>query len=569
MVDYPSSAAPAACTRCGNQLAPGEAVCRACGTPAAPRGPEKSRSGNVLTAILLASALAVVLLLIVVTSVLVLPGLVATSFRTAGFVPQDSFTYSTVSLKPGIAQRWYAKSVLDTFTSQPGFESALRSNQTTMSGTSEVDFNRDVLPLLEGEIGFALTGNVTSPRLVTIVRSSDSTKLMDLIARSNRAPAATDTYRGVTVNTRLGRDGNPNTAGAAAQEWLVLGYDATGSGRLAVEQTLDRISGGASGNLAESQRYRQLVERLPIDRLGLIYVDTSSIIATLTAQGGQFMTPEVRQYADQFVGRAAVAIAAGNESLNFHWESVPERGRGKPATSTPGDIRSAFKLLPPDALAVWSTHDASAYLAQLDEVLTRTINTNAPPNNRLNLQFTQWLGGEAAVGVSKGTLRLNNNSTSGTMDVYAVAKVKDKTAAQREIESFDSIAKPQTISLQNVPFREIRSGSESLAYGLLGDYLYLSFGQHNRLLDARNGSGLQGNARYQSVEEAISRDGIGFFVDLEAGRQLAEEVMRPNDRREFEQRVRPFLLPLRAFGGSTRIDSDGAAHGRLILKLGK
>jgi hypothetical protein len=71
------------------------------------------------------------------------------------------------------------------------------------------------------------------------------------------------------------------------------------------------------------------------------------------------------------------------------------------------------------------------------------------------------------------------------------------------------------------------------------------------------------------VQDVVSSDGVTLFVDAEAARLTVEDLLASGARGDYDQKVRPFLRPLRAVGASMRTDPDGATHAQVVLKIRK
>src|SRR5262245_23926956 len=85
--------------------------------------------------------------------VLASPWIFPSGFKTASYVPRVTWLYATMTMRPGILQLKNTRSFIDAFTSQPGFEAAVRAHtQSGPSSSSRLDVQREVIPLLDGEI---------------------------------------------------------------------------------------------------------------------------------------------------------------------------------------------------------------------------------------------------------------------------------------------------------------------------------------------------------------------------------------------------------------------------------
>jgi hypothetical protein len=70
------------------------------------------------------------------------------------------------------------------------------------------------------------------------------------------------------------------------------------------------------------------------------------------------------------------------------------------------------------------------------------------------------------------------------------------------------------------------------------------------------------------VRRAITSDGIAIFADLENGRRTIEDLVPAAQRANYDK-SRVLLQPIKALGGSLRIDNSGDTHGQLLLAISK
>lgn len=548
------------------------------GAPAHAYQPRLRRLGTGRRVTLAAGA-AVLALILGLGGVFAAPWVFASGFHSAAFLPSDTYLYATVTLRPGLFQLKDAASIVGDFTSQPGFAAALRATGSDAANGSDVNVQGDILPLLDGEISFAAYGPVTAPHAALLVHSNNPDKLLSLLTQTLRmAPA--QGYRGATIESGGSANGIADVTGAAFRGWVVLSLGAAGSSVTDVETIVDRIAGGSADSLASSDRYRQVVDRLPDSKLGFIYADSGASLPALLSGVSSVMLPETRRYLELLSGRAAVALSAASDGVRLSWESIPDNLPPAPSYAAPEDTRAAFRLLPSDTLAAVSVPDAAALASSFNDAINAAINSAFYGLNLVHVDtgFGAWLGGALALGIDRGSLQEGTayRGTSGSPDIALVAKVGDTTAAQNTISTFDQFINPRQESYSGYTLREApgapavyQTGAADAAYGLVDNHFYAVYGQVNHVLDARNNGGLESNPRYQAVQGDLSAQSLAVFVDLEGVRQLAEDLTPPAARADYDLKVQPFLAPLRALAGGLRTDADGSVHGTMVLKVSK
>jgi hypothetical protein len=88
-------------------------------------------------------------------------------------------------------------------------------------------------------------------------------------------------------------------------------------------------------------------------------------------------------------------------------------------------------------------------------------------------------------------------------------------------------------------------------------------------LTTRGAPSLQTNPRYTNLRAGLASDGIVLFADIEGARTFGEGLATPQQKTDYELKVRPFLTPFRALGGSFRTEAAGDVHGVLRLIIQK
>lgn len=568
-----------ACQKCGLPVAPGASLCPACsasvasvsGASGARRRRVRPRRTRKRVVVTVGAVITAIVLRII--GAITAPWIFPSGFRTAAFVPSDTFLYATVTLRPGLFQLKDAASVATAFTGQPGFADALRADFAT-AGAPATDVQRDILPLLDGETSFAVYGDVLSPHAAFFAHSSDPARLLRLIATAEHASAPTQTYHGALVDASLGANGTDSVAGAADNGWLVLDVSSPGTGVVDLDGIIDRMADSSEASLAATTRYRGVVDRLPGGKLGFVYLDSSAPLPALVSQASGLVAPAMQRYLATFSGRAAIALSAANDAMRLSWESIPDAPSQPAIASTPGDTRAAFRRLPSDTLAAVAVPDTGALLTTLSDTITGLLSSvpglSGDLGLRIDTMFAHWLSGALVVGIGPGTLQPDpmDGQTVGTPDVSLIAAVNDTGMAQDDLVTLDRLIPSQTVSyggytLQQVP----TTGSGEAAYGLVDKYLYAVYGRVGHVVDARDGPGMEGNPRFQAVEGALGRHDLAFFVDLDGLRHLEERLLPAGESADYNLKVRPLITSLRALGGGIHTDADGSAHGTMVLTV--
>jgi hypothetical protein len=520
-----------------------------------------------------ARLLAVLVLVASVGCSFIPPYTAASDFHAATFLPADTWLFGDVTLRPSLTQLAGATRIANAFTSQPGWSDYVRRVGAT-AGTGDTSVVTEALGLLDGEIAVGAFGTPgatrTPPGVVVLAHSSNPDRLVSMLASAQdlRLSPRKDAH-GAKVYAVPG-----DTELATLQNWIVLG-----STQDALDATLDRISGArTSGSLNTSPRFNNLVNRLPVDRLGLEYVDTGALFRgvgsrlPLDAPG---LSPETLALLPSIDSQAAVSFAAGKEGLDLHVEGVthlpPDLAPAQALSAQAGDPGDAFAHLPSDTLAALGTglpalgpdFDAALniVLLQLADELDETQLAE------LDISPSQWLAGPIALGGSAGTI----GEEDGEPYLFAVARVSDVAAARADLASVTASFPPKSatpLTVAGAQFVQVpASGDQSLTYGVADDWLYATTGDPESLVGAAASGGLTENPRFASLQSGLGEDTPNVFIDIQGLRDLATSMLDQADRGSYESEVRPLISPLSYFGGGMRSEPDGQVHGHFVLGI--
>ena len=554
------------CSTCGQPLDPGATICRSCGATVGPAAvfatapvtaetiaPARPRSRR---ALIVAASAALIVVLIGGSALAFSPVLFGSGFKAASYMPKDTWFVAGVTMRPGLIEGLNTASLVDAFTKQPGFNDAIRALQSSASA-SNVDVQKDIVPLLDGEITFGVGGPVTTPTGVLFVHTSDPEKLLKLLASSAKLPEPKDRYKdGLRYTQRS--NGQLAEAIASPKGWVVVGSTTT-----IAEQAFDRIGAGGDDSLGASARFKAIIDRLPGDRLGFVYWDNAQLMSDPSMQRSlAAVPPQFQGYAAALNSRLAIAIQAASDGLELRWESIPDKAPPAGTDQARGSALAAMGRLPNDTLFAVGGDSLPSLISGLDTALNAALQSaggaNAP---RIEFQFTKWLGGEFAFGIGSGT--------QGSPDVLFAAKVKDAGAAATDLSAVDRFVNPRTAQFQGDTFKQAGSGASAFYYGIGGDWLYASSARAARLIPPHAGrtDGLTTAANFALVKRAVLDNGVVMYVDVEGARHFAEDSMTGSARSDYDAKAKVFLQPMRAFGGSVHTDASGEVHGVFLLAI--
>ncbi len=498
-------------------------------------------------------------------------------FQAAAFAPASTWFFSTVTLRPSLGQLMQAGRLADVFTSQPGWDASVQALQSAGS-VSKVNFTRDVLPLLDGEVATAVYGNGPdlsgggTPSILVLAHSSDPAKLIQTLASSTGAKVQSQTdARGATYFSVGGE-----TVTAAFKGWLLIG-----DSRATLDDAIGRIAGGGNG-LDAQPRFRQVADRLPAERVALQYVDLAPILRSSLALAGSAAPGELPVPADELQSelsqidvRVAASVALRQEGADIRVEAttsgLPPQQQAELAASS-GSALDAFGRLPAGTLVALGA-PVGQLPPETDQLVNQVVaealqNEIGPDVQAPELHLSQWLSGQWAFGGAQGTVGQPN----GQPDLFLVAGVSDRAAAQRDVNAIEAFFPPKSVVPVDVAGHRLLQGTaglgETVTWGVADDWLYAVSGDAESVVGAADTGGLSANPRFAELVNGLGDGPVNVFVDIQGVRTLGESLADRSTLREYQSGVRPFVTPLRYFGGGSQADPNGDVHGHFILGIG-
>ena len=245
------------------------------------------------------------------------------AFHADTLVGPGTWSFTDLTLRPSVQQALYARDVMDLFVDPARSAGVDLSDLPTPSGRS-VNFERDVLPHLDGEVVVAASGPLDDPRITVLVHTNDIDGTLRLVAEEAQ-PKLTKDARGVT---HYDPSSGSNVI-VGYKNWVVFTRSAAER-----DQVLDRIDGKGGPSLATDARYRSVVDRLTGDRLGYGYFDVSAVIEDIPTDDARLVD------ALKASGRVAysIGVGAGPEprvrALELRMEYIPDAPKPTPASAS-------------------------------------------------------------------------------------------------------------------------------------------------------------------------------------------------------------------------------------------
>ncbi len=289
-------------------------------------------------------------------------------------VPATADVIAVANLDPSVAQKVNLLRAVHSF---PDYKTdkAITDKLDEVLKDSEISFSADIQPWLGSEIGVSARLNLgstsESPAAVYFV-SRDDTKALAMLARlraskyGKKLQWKDERYSGITISIGTPTDTSEKAAAYSYVDHVVV--FATSSAD--IHEIIDADQGRAP-RLVDSSDYKATLAGLPSDRLGVLYVNGKSLVASVKKEMAR--TPALSlalknmNDVDALQGIGATLSANGDGVLADVLVKV-DQSKLSPAT------RDAFAHAGrADALVSWIPRSSDAFLAITS--LNRTIQT--------------------------------------------------------------------------------------------------------------------------------------------------------------------------------------------------
>jgi hypothetical protein len=449
----------------------------------------------------------------------------APSFQAATLASADAWSFTDVTLRPSVQQALYARDVFNFYADQTGPGGSL--NQLPTPSGRSVDFEKDVLPLLDGEVAYALSGPIEQPLGVLLVHTNDVAGVLRLLA-DDPAPKFTKDARGATRWTN-----GADLLGAGYKNWVVYTNDDT-----ALTRTLDRIDGKGGPALAAQSRFQSVVERLTGDHLGYGYLDITPLLQSPTLRDLESSRSVSAR------GRLADSLAFGPgpegklRALDLRTEFISE-GPPPPAAADRGDALLAMDRLPVNNAIALSGSSMDLVSQALDP-----LSADVVPDDVLTLVHD--FAGPYAFGVSpvSGAGQDSSGFLANLFFLGHLAPDTDAGAVQDLITGLlgdDGTWQSQVVTDGELTAINVVPASVDL--GQLEQQVLAS----DRL--------------YQSVRPALTQDGSNLYLNVGA-------LLTWGQDQGVTTEELAALGQIRALGTSWRSEPQGDGHGRTLVVIG-
>ena len=454
-----------------------------------------------------------------------LPAVVGTpSFQAATLAPAGSWSFTDVTLRPSVQQALFARDVFNFYADQ-----ASLNELPTPSGGS-VNFEKDVLPLLDGEVAVAVSGTPEEVQGVLLIHTNNPEAVLRLLA-DDAAPKFTKDARGAIRST------NGLSQAAGYKNWVAFTND-----DVMLTQTLDRIDGKGGPNLASESRYQTVVARLSGDHMGFGYLDVTPLLQSPTFRDLQ---TDVTISAK---GRLAYSLAfasgpaGGMRALDLRTEYISET-LPPPTAADHGDALFVMDRLPVGNAIALSGSSIGQVADSLDTVSKDTV-----PDDLLTLVHA--FSGPYAFGVSPvPAAGLDLPSLLGSLFFLGqLTPAADAEAVHELVAAILDESGDEGATWQH----EVVTDGDSTAINIVPASLELSQVDQQVLASDR---------LYQAIRPALAQDGSNAYINVGALLAWGQEQGATSEELAA-------LGQIRAIGTSWRSEPKGDGHGRFLMVIG-
>jgi Protein of unknown function (DUF3352) len=539
----------------------------------------------------------------------------APSSAVLGYVPADSTMYGEVRLDLPGDQRQKLGQFLSKF---PGFadQAALDTKLdevldrlTSESTDGKQRFTTDIKPWFDGQLAFSIgpipemTGEDRSAmakafRGLLLISVKD-----EALARSWFSKAFADAGITSTTESYQGTDltlfSDPKTPGLQAGFGVVGGKVAIVGDATSVKAAVD--TKGSSG-LAKAPTFAAAEGALKGDDVGFMYFDMKAFMdASMKMSQSLASAPPVSDALLASVPEwVAMRLRVEGDALLLDSAAAHVEGLG-PTDNHPNGV-AAFA--PPSTVAMASGNDYGATLKKLFAVY-RTEPTTAEGFKQID-EAAGLIGGLDAAVEWMGDSGIVVAQSGETVEGGIVSIPADAAAGQRlltQLRTFiqlggqqagvtirDETYNGQTITIVDLgSFRDLAAmagsmgglpadpgalpdGHAEIAYVATDQVVVIGsspdFVKH--VLDAGAGASLADDARFQGLVARVDTNHTALnYVDITAIRQLVEGALAnasAEDRAEYEESIKPFLVPFDALIASGAVGTT-ADQGRGVITV--
>jgi len=477
-----------------------------------------------------------------------------------------------------------AASALEVFGAVPGLRNLGEAFSDEFLQGLDVSFQEDILPWIGPEAGLAImdmdagSGDVAPIILTAATRNQDkSDAFLAKIRKGLEEEGATfaeETYNGVQIVYQV-----PDYEGELAPAFAtVKGLVMIGSNLEAVHQAIATAGTKSTAKLVDEETYHRVMQRLPGNRLGYLYLSSESMLRDLEDVEASLGVGGVQAAGVSF------GLASGGVRFDYAVSIDPKSltTAQLKASEVAANRRQTADLLPNDTILYLSGQDLSgtwdttfAASAQMQGIQETLDAIRSETGVDLADDVLARMTGEYALALLPDSSGLFGDDGM-PFGLILIAQVVQPAELKTSLDTLaGSLAEGGEVALNQ---EEIGGTTFTLLQEPSGDMLALGYGVKDNLLiigtsrkmleAALKGKDqpLSSDETFRATVSQLPGGAAYLFVDVEKAVRLVYEAMDEYARADFDEEIRPYVESLRGIGLSAQaLDKEGISQGTLYL----
>jgi hypothetical protein len=516
--------------------------------------------------------------------------------KTAHMLPATTQFYA--SFTPNLQNVSGYQNLKTHYLDNPEVKAALDEFLSELEAETGLSFETDIQPWLGTEVVMAApnfnetiedsSGN-TIPSFVLAAETTNleaSNQFIDKVlaqAAEEGRPFSNQTYQEVTLHVQ-DSSGNEDVYLATFNNFVTAAND-----EALIKSMIDQVQGRAeTPALAESTRYQKVMQQLPANAILTGYFDFGGLMESVMQQAQVDLPAEQRQDFEAFeaVGLAGTLQADGVQLDSvISYDAAKMSETMKASLQQPASPNTIHQLIPAKALLVYNINNLNNVWQQTKRSLESTpdfAETLQDFETEMGLSIDDdvfgWMTGEFAIVMIETTpvdefdVPFGGYVLIGTDDVEQAQSKVSKVMGVLEAQG--GLPPLETMSVNGIDVQattNFTSGEFEAGYGFHENYFFAAYKEDSvTALTSAGSNPLVSSDNFMAVRERLPSPNYGYFyVDMDRFQTLIESQLSEFDREEYNQKVRPFLEPMRALGASAEpvVADAGLTKGRFFFLI--
>jgi len=335
---------------------------------------------------------------------------------------------------------------------------------------------------------------------------------------------------------------------------------------------IDRVQSGGE-SLADNEKFQSVLNALPANAALFAFIDYSAFIELAMEEAPAQLEPEQlsQLQALEGVGMALVLQPDGvqiNAAVQLDKEKLPASAQA--ALGRPGSPNAILTRIPSDAIGFYNGYDLRSIWQQIREGLAvnpdferQLADFEAETGLSLDEDLFGWMTGEFALVLTQAQ---PTSELGPPLGGYLLIGTDDVNLAQNKVaDLIDLLTQEMFLEFESETIGGVEmqvltdptTGGVMGGYGFWDDYLIAGY-----LEDALTAAfaapdePIRNSPHFKAVADRLPAKNYGYlYLDIDVGQRLLERQLSELDRAEYEENVRPFVEPLRAFGAAAEAGS--------------